>query len=46
MEAETDQAQRDHGGQQPEGSALVLAAGPAPISIFDGQVGDRWWARL
>jgi hypothetical protein len=46
MEAETDQAQRNHRGQQPESSALVLAVRAVPISIFAGQVGDRWWARL
>ena len=37
MEAQTDQAQRHHGGQQPEGFAPALARGPPPISIFDRQ---------
>ena len=46
MEAQTDQAQRHHSGQQPEGSAPVLAGSPVPISIFDRQVSDRRWARL
>ena len=46
MEAQTDQPQRHHSGQQPQGSAPALAGSPVSIAILGGPVSDRRWARL